>query len=237
MKIYTKAFVLFLTIYSGAAYSETVDSELKYAQSLAAQYSSLKIVEAEDGLLVGARGKAERHNENLVLHLSRGDKNLINKKECRSVEREVECVRYVFMAYSAVIHLFVVAELPSEGWRFLLVDEKSGNSFYVKNFPIFSPNGQRFVVVRESAIDGNFGLELWVKKNNTYALDWEGSPFYGGYYASYKINKWIDGNAIDVSMTNEDGPKNSSYRFSLKYVGNKWQVISKCTQQGCTEQN
>ena len=228
MKIYTKAFLLFLIIYSSVAYSETVGSELRYAQGLALQHASLKIVESESSLLAEAKGKAERRNENLVLHLRHGNKIFVNTKECRSVEREAECVRYVFMAYSAGIHLFVVAELPSEGWSFLLVDEKSGDSFHVKNFPVFSPDGKRFVVVRDSAIDGNFGLELWVRKNNKYVMDWEGSPFYEGNYASYEINKWINGNEVDVLMTNENGQKNeSSYRFVLKHARNKWQVVSR----------
>lgn len=174
MKIYTLVLIASLLVYHDQVYSKSVNTELKQARNLANMDYSQKILESEKDLLDSAKGKAERLDENLVLKLKIGNRKLKNKKECRSEKTETECVRYVFMAYSTEINSFVVAELSYEGRGYLLINAENGVSVYLKDFPIFSPSGQNFIVVLANDNEVGFGLQIWKRKNSKYSLEWEG---------------------------------------------------------------
>jgi uncharacterized protein with WD repeat len=86
------------------------------------------------------------------------------------------CDLIVLMAYLRTRHFYLVAEAHYEGASFYLIDDRSGRKTVIGAPPVFSPDGQHFLVQNDNMTnEHDNNLEIWRLQGDTAAIEWSHS--------------------------------------------------------------
>jgi hypothetical protein len=158
----------------------------------------------EQNALSASGVDADRQGDRLVLHLkSSATKIYEDAPECKYPDKESECQMYALVAHASSRGIFVVARLYYESAGYLLVDDTTGNETTLRNFPDFSPSGNRVLVLLINDQQVGSEVQIWHREGHKFALEWSGSPHADGVYTSYKLERWpVEGSIELESETN-----------------------------------
>jgi len=170
---------------------------------------------------------AIRRADALVLQLKSGKtKTFRNRPECRDQDQEAKCQMYSLVVHASSRHVFVIAKICYESVEYLLVDDETGAEAILSGFPVFSPSGQRVLVLLMDDERIGFGIQIWHRRGPGFALEWSGTPRFGGTYSSYELIGWSKENTIELSAEiGFDSPQpNLKKFFALSYSKPGWAI-------------
>lgn len=122
-------------------------------------------------------GRAVRSNGDLTFKLANG-KSLTLQDDNRGCSGDdnnpVElCHRFTMLADLPSRHFFLVVEGYYEGADFFLIDDRTGRETQIDAVPIFSPNGEYFLVQDDNeASEHENNLEIWRREGDGAVLEW-----------------------------------------------------------------
>jgi hypothetical protein len=214
-----------LVMAQAAALSENA---LLSAAKSASDKDDLIAVQAIDSKALAVGSDAHRQEDSLILHLNSGvTKAFKDTPECREVDHEAKCQKYVWIAHARTRGVFVVAKLYYESAEYLLVDDGSGEEAVLRQFPKFSPSGKHALVLLINDEQLGFAVQIWRREGRRFVLDWSGSPHAEGMYTSYKLIRWPSENTIELqSESSFDPPKPKLLKkFNLSLTRSGWNAI------------
>jgi hypothetical protein len=162
----------------------------------AASFSRLK--EMEPSALAAAGGRVERRGDVLVVRPARGPAlSFAAKPECKSPKTEGDCVDYALLAEVRSLGVFVVVRMFYEGGEYLLIDEKTGETTTVDDFPQFSPSGRTIATFgNEENGSEETAVQLWSRQGRKWVVAWRGGPI--GPHWNYSLVAWRGDHAVQV---------------------------------------
>jgi hypothetical protein len=130
---------------------------------------------AEPPLIQAAQDRVERRGDDLLLRPRSGPSITFtdHKAACERDDAD-HCDGFAFMGAFAKPRALVVQQFFYEGSNFIFVDETSGRQIRLAAMPVFSPDGQRFLVAPydlENDIGPN-NLEIWRREGDGAVLEW-----------------------------------------------------------------
>ena len=182
----------------------------------------------ESNALAAAGVDASRQGKKLTLHLkSRATKTYEDRPECESSSEESRCQKYVLVAHARSRSMFLVAKFYYESAEFALIDDSTGDETIVRAFPVFSPSGNRVLVLLMNDEEIGCGLQIWRREGHKFVLDWSATPYTNGGYTAYKLLRWPAEDRIEVRAEASDEWFKSrvTTRFELRHSAAGWKVF------------
>lgn len=130
---------------------------------------------AETALLQASHGRATRHGDVLTLHPSQTPAIRLPDDVSGCADGPAEnCHRYALTAEAPVAHAFVVTNFLYEGAVTSLFDSRTGRQLSLAGTPVFSPDGERFLVAPFDLENdtGPNNLEIWRREGDGAVLEW-----------------------------------------------------------------
>jgi len=190
---------------------------------------------AEPPLILAAKDLAERKGDDLLLKPSGAPPITFtdHKAACDNGDAD-HCDGFAFMGAFAKPRAMVVQQFFYEGSNFIFVDEASGKRIRLAAMPVFSPDGQRFLVAPydlENDIGPN-NLEIWRRDGDGAVLEWAHTlaqthsedPSLPLPY-QVKVRSW-SGDRIALSLFT-DVPEKRQWRGTLVREGGNWKLSAK----------
>lgn len=187
---------------------------------------------AEPALILAAKDQAERKGDDLLLKPRNAPPVTFtdHKAACDRGDAE-HCDGFAFMGAFAKSRALVVQQFFYEGSSFIFVDEASGRQIRLAAMPVFSPDGQRFLVAPydlENDIGPN-NLEIWRREGDGAVLEWAHTlaqthaedPSLPLPY-QVRVRSW-SGDRITLSLFTEV-PEKRRWRGTLVRDGNDWKL-------------
>ena len=172
-------------------------------------------------------GLAERRDNRLILTTGSGTRVFTdNRKACDS--GAAGCAVYVLAARAP--NSLVVRKFESEGSDCYLIDARSGKSTLLTGVPVFSPDGQEFLVT-EFSNDSDNNLEMWRRAGDGARLEWA-HPFRLAYAEDPQLREMYEarvvswsGDRIALALTGSDGKQH--WAGSLTRDAGGWHLAAK----------
>lgn len=128
---------------------------------------------AEPRLL--AAGQSERRDDTLILKPAHGDPVVLRDGPADCELQDVSlCGGFALVGVSHAAHAWVVQRFHFEGADYLLIDTATGRRIPLNGMPVFSPDGNRFLVApldEENDVGPN-NLEIWQRQGDGAVLEW-----------------------------------------------------------------
>lgn len=187
---------------------------LAKAHAAAELENLIRLQQLESGALSLATSQADRNQDQLLLHLKRGNQILLSDaEECRSNAESSRCDKYLLIAHLSDRNLFLVGHLFSESINYLLIADETGSQTGLRAFPILSPTGEHALVLIMNDNEIGFAVQIWQRNGHLFHLEWEEAPNTGGLYTSYKLLSWPTEDVIHILS-----------ETTLDISGDKWPV-------------
>jgi len=209
-----------------AATEDRISEDLLLSEARRIQDASTELRRIEETALARANADAGRRDGQLMLHLRSGNTRiLVDRPECKDLEREAECEQYSLVAHARTRGLFVVAKLYYEGLDAILIDDATGEETSLPAFPIFSPSGEHLLVFVENDGVLGFVVQIWRRDPAKITLDWSGSPHSDGVYVTYRLLRWQSEDVIDAEAEVSEGSKpNITSKFTVRRIAGRWNL-------------
>lgn len=187
---------------------------------------------AEPALILAAKDLAERKGDDLLLRPRNGSPIIFtdHKAACDASDAD-RCDGFAFMGAFTQPRALVVQQFFYEGSSFLFVDEASGKRIRLAAMPVFSPDGQRFLVAPYDLENdtGPNNLEIWRREGDGAVLEWAHTlaqthvedPALPLPY-QVQVLDW-SGDRIVLSLFTEI-PQKRRWRGTLVRNGESWQL-------------
>ena len=130
---------------------------------------------AEPAAIDDAHSLARREGDDLILHpAGTAAITLTDHKAACDAGDTVQCQGFALMQFHRRAHALVVQRFLYEGSSFFLIDSVTGRQTQLSGMPIFSPDGQEFLVAPydEETDTGPDNLEIWRRDGDGAALEW-----------------------------------------------------------------
>ena len=168
---------------------------------------------------------AKRDGDTLYLSMKSGaDVGLADSKDCEASPDT--CKGYQFLNYFETKGFYLVYVRHYEGFDYIMVSDETGDIQSISDFPQFSPDNERFVVVSADETGyGTNGVFIWRLENGGLASELSYEP---EEYALYGFVAWEGDKTILLSkLTDSDKalcPASDFMRVpvTLKREGDGW---------------
>jgi len=187
------------------------------------QFADLPDAVVEEFLLRKVEG-ATREGKTLKLQTDGGIITFVDR-----IHAEEGYAKYFLVGHLTPAHgyCYLIRTFGYEGKRYVLVNQKTGQTIDLYNIPIFSPDGKRFVDV---SLDLDAGyhpnlIGIYKLEDNEYIIEWKHN------YQELKgpANPvWLDNSAIVFfEVTFDKVPTVSNLKkkpFIIEWENNKWNI-------------
>ncbi|MBN9546493.1 MAG: hypothetical protein J0I19_13555 [Alphaproteobacteria bacterium] len=218
--------LLFLLVFAAACTTGPQLSDDCAANALCAARA------AEPPLILAAKDLAERKGDDLFLKPRNAPPITFtdHKAACDTGDAD-RCDGFAFMGAFPKPGALVVQQFFYEGSNFIFIDQDSGKRIRLAAMPVFSPDGQRFLVAPydlENDIGPN-NLEIWRREGDGAVLEWAHTlaqthaedPSLPLPY-QVKVQSW-SGDRIKLSLFT-DVPEKRRWRGTLVRSADGWQL-------------
>jgi hypothetical protein len=186
--------------------------------------------EREAALIAASSGRATRTGDNLKLLLKNGQSvTLYTQRLCFGVSAsDSNCVEYLLVSDLPERGVYVLQKAMYTRTDYVLIDAETGKQTPLSVFPVFSPDGQRFLVAGfDRADDGDLdAIQIWRRDKDGAVVEWRmpyGNPQLG-YVAAAQVVKW---DAAGITMEFDPGSSGgkTKWRGLIRKVGNAWELV------------
>lgn len=164
-------------------------------------------------------------NDTIIIHLSNGkDKTLTS----RITNNNQTTAAYQYQRFIPALnsHLILVQFVKAQGY--LVINQTTGQELWLGGQPTVSPNGQRFISTSLDLLDKRNpnNIEIWIMLNNRFFKEFENSPSWGPYSATWQSDSKISIPMICLNKINEPVSCGQAI-LTLNESAEKWNLEAK----------
>lgn len=220
--------VILAVVNSSCTNSGSENAQLSAARAV--QYESAGLLKLEPNAIAAADAAVLRQAHRLVLHLRSGaDKTYEDSESCYQNDPKTvaTCHAFVLISYVKTRGIFLILKGYYEGADFLLVDDATGDETLINAFPLFSPSGNRVLVLMNGGMDNSVGIEIWRRTDHRFEREWADDPVgaSGATPLNYRLDDWKNETELDLSATVSPSGKLSCVRkIHLSLLDGHWKA-------------
>ncbi len=182
----------------------------------------------EAALIAGSSGRATRTGDNLKLLLKNGQSTtLYTRRLCFGVSaNDNDCIEYQLVEDLPHYGVYVVQKALYTRTDYVMIDATTGKQTLLLVFPMFSPDGQRFLVAGfDRADDGDLdALQIWRREKDSAVVEWRMA--YGnaqlGFVSAAQVVKW---DAAGITMEFDPSSGRPKWRGLIRKISNTWELV------------
>lgn len=161
-------------------------------------------------------------NDTIIIHLNTGKDKVLTSRITNS-NQTTAVYQYQRFIPALNSHLILVQFFKAQGY--LVINQQSGQELWLGGPPAVSPNGQRFVVTSMDLLDKRNpnSVEVWIILNNRFFKEFEVSPPWGPYSATWQSDTKIAIPMICLNKSSEPMPCGQA-SLSLNESNEKWSL-------------